>query len=94
MPTGSEPNPNWDPTDHRNVAYSAAFFGLHLCINLVLTAATYTFTAVFLRIRHGITIDNSDDLTSSYSYKPVRTSDDVTEVERESTVKLLASYTA
>lgn len=94
MLAGSGPNPDWDLTDHKNVAYSAAFFGLHLCVNLVLTVATYTFTALYLRMRHGITIEVSDDLTSCYGYRPVPTSDGVTEVERESTVKLLASYSA
>ncbi|XP_070204008.1 uncharacterized protein [Littorina saxatilis] len=89
---GSEPNPSWDPKDHRNIAYTAAFFGLHLCINLVLVTATYTATALFLRMRHGIKVDNEDDITSGYGYKTLSYSDDVKESEHESKVKLLSSY--
>ncbi|XP_076452520.1 transmembrane protein 45B-like [Babylonia areolata] len=68
---GSAPNPNWDPTDHRNVAYTAAFFGLHLCINLLLVAAAYTATAVFLRVRQGVKVDNGEDYVSGSGYTSV-----------------------
>jgi len=90
---GSDANPSWDVTDHRNVAYTSAFFGLHLCINMAATAAIYTGTAFFMRMRHGMHIDNGDDMTSGYGYEAVLTSDDVkTAAGYGSKAKLLSSY--
>ncbi|KAL8569856.1 hypothetical protein ACOMHN_038549 [Nucella lapillus] len=79
---GSGPNPNWDHADHRNVAYTAAFFGLHLCISLVLVVATYSATAVFLRMCHGVKVDNMEDLTSGYGYVSVATSKDGKDLDK------------
>lgn len=90
---GSEPNPAWNQTDHGNTAYTAAFFGLHLCLNLVFAAATYSLTACFLRMRLGFKIENEDYLPSGYDYKPLSTKDNSAEADG-SGAKLLSAYVA
>nr|KAG5700611.1 hypothetical protein BaRGS_015407 [Batillaria attramentaria] len=87
---GSAENPAWDQTDHRNTAFTAAFFGLHLCLNLVFAALTYSLTAYFMRMRFGIQVDNSEDLTSGYGYKPLSTDYSSSEVDGANAKRLSA----
>lgn len=91
---GSEPNTSWNLMDHANVSFTSSFFGMHVCINLVAMVALYTLTALVMRMRYGLTVDNSDDLTSSYGYAKVATDDVVGPADRDSAVKLLASHSS
>ncbi|XP_046581795.1 transmembrane protein 45B-like [Haliotis rubra] len=55
---GSDPS-NYDRHDHRNVAFAAAAFGMHLCFNLIFMVVSYVVTYYVVRGMYGVRVTNS-----------------------------------
>ncbi|XP_025091146.1 transmembrane protein 45B-like [Pomacea canaliculata] len=72
---GSGPNPAWIQDDHRNISFTAAIFGFHICINVVFACATYSLVALYVRMRHGFKVNNNSDLSRSYGYTALTSED-------------------
>ncbi|XP_071096515.1 transmembrane protein 45B-like [Haliotis cracherodii] len=54
---GSHPS-NYNRQDHRNVAFAAAAFGIHLCFNLIFMVVSYVITYYVVRWMYGVRITN------------------------------------